>query len=133
MRSPSPFEAEAAVGPAPDGAGLEIERGRGAAVQRQLGGAGRRALLHRGEIEIAEAHGPLQLVGEATGQKDGGDMGLDVLDRFRSAIAGRVLQEGDGLGLILDDHRAPQLALGADQPSKPWSRATVLMPISSTA
>ena len=100
------LEAEAAVGPAPDGAGLEIERGRGAPVQRQLGGASGRSLLHRGEIEIAEAHGPLQLVGEASDQKDGGDMGLDALDRFGlSAIAGRVLQEGDGLGLIIDDHR----------------------------
>ena len=101
-----PIEAEAAAGPAPDGAGLEIEGGRGAPVQRQLGGASGRALLHRGEIEIAVAYGPLQLVGEATDKKDDGDMGLDALDRFGlSTIAGRILQEGEGLGLIIDDHR----------------------------
>ena len=100
------LEAEAAAGPAPDRAGLEIERGRGAPIQRQLGGAGRRPLLHRGEIEIAVAHGPLQLVGETADQEDGGDMGLDALDRFGfSAVARRILQEVDGLGLIPDDHR----------------------------
>jgi hypothetical protein len=98
-------EAEAAAGPAPDGAGLEIEGGRGAPVQRQLGGASGRSLLHRREIEIAVAYGPLQLVGEAADKKDSGDMGFDALDRFGlSAIAGRILQEGDGLRLIIDDH-----------------------------
>ncbi len=114
------FEAEAAAGPAPDGASLEIKGGRGAPVQHQLGGASGRALLHRGEIEIAVAHGPLQLVGEAAGKKDNGDMGLDALDGFGfSAIAGRILQEGDGLGLIIQDHRGPQSIARPISPRNP--------------
>ena len=54
----------------PDPPQVQIKRGRGAAVQRQLGGARRPPLLGVRKIEIGQPDRALQLVGVAASQKD---------------------------------------------------------------
>ncbi len=81
-------------------ADLEIERGCGPPVERQLGLAGRFAQRRRREIEIGELDRALQLIGAVSGKKHEGNMGLDDVDPLDpGAVGGRLAQKGDDLAL----------------------------------
>ncbi len=75
---------------------VEVEAGRGAAVQAQLLLAVEAARFQRGEVDEAEAYGLLDLVGEVTGQQHPGDVRLEELDRAHGMrIAARAPQQLD--------------------------------------
>ena len=101
---------QAAVGEAADRPDFEIELRRGAAVERQLGGAGGTPARHGGKIEIGIFDGALQLVGAISREKH--DRGMR-LDNFHRSRAGRI---GSGIAQKRDDivlciiHRQPAAA-----------------------
>ncbi|MNJ62024.1 hypothetical protein D3C77_578430 [compost metagenome] len=85
---------------------LQVQAGGHALVQAQFFFAEVLACRQRGEVEKAEVHRLLDLVGELAGENDPGDVCFDdpqVVDRMR--IEGRILQGGDqclahGLSLL---------------------------------
>ncbi len=75
---------------------LQVEIVGEALIQAQLFVAIEAALVQAGEIEKAEIHRLLDLVGVGTGQQDPGDVRLDDLEALhRVGVEGRVLQGGD--------------------------------------
>ncbi len=94
-------EGEPARRVAAERANLEIEFGRGATVERELGAAGRLAQRNGRVVEVGEADRALQLVGVIPGEEDERGMGLDAFHRSGIGTVGvRPRQEGDDLALI---------------------------------
>ena len=98
-RLAGPIEAQIAVGRPDDRLGGEIERRRGAAVERDLGLAGVPAQVRRRIVEIAVFDRALQLEGKIAGQEDDRGMGGDHLDALgRAPIAAGIGEKGDSVG-----------------------------------
>ena len=76
---------------------IEIQPGRGAPVQPQLVLARLTARSECGEVEEAERHGLLELVGVRTGQQHGRDVGLD---RAHSTVARKALLQTSSHPLV---------------------------------
>jgi hypothetical protein len=94
-RLPGPAHTRS-VGTVDDGNYAEIEPGRGAAVEPQLLFAEETTLLERAEIEEAEVHRLLDLVGVLAGEEYPRDMRFDQLDRSgRFRVAPSLAQSGD--------------------------------------
>jgi hypothetical protein len=88
----------------------EVPAGGGAAVEAQLLLAAAAPRLEGAEIEEAEAHRLLDLVGEIAREQHPGDVRLDLLDlRDRVGVAPRVGERGDDAlrvlhaGLLMPD------------------------------
>ena len=83
-------------------ADFEIEHGRGAPVQRQLGRAGLTAAPGGGKIEIGQLDRALQLVGPLAGQKNQRHMGFDNFDPLdRRPVGICAAEKGNRLALIV--------------------------------
>ena len=94
-------EGQPPVGIARDRPHIEIERGRGTAVEREFAPAIFFAQGRRRIIEIGKPCGAFQLVDALADQKDVGNMRVDPLDRDAGfAVTGRVGQKGDDFVLV---------------------------------
>ena len=102
-RLPASFagiQEQPSVGAAAECHHLPVERGRGAAVDRQFRQTGGVALVQRRIVQIGIAHRALQLQRPVAGQENQGGMGVDPLHR-QTAMAARIAQEGDRLLLSM--------------------------------
>ncbi len=106
------IEMQAALRGAAQRDDAEINLRRGAPVEDDLRLAGRPARRDLGEIDEAVPDGALEFVNQVPGQKDIGDMGLNMDHLTRPKPMGRRIgQHGDGVGLLVrrpgSRHRRP--------------------------
>jgi hypothetical protein len=96
------FEADPTVCGTGNRSDLDIEVGRRAAVERELGLAGDPALLLGRKVEMRKFYRAFKLVGAVAGEKDQRHMGLDDIDPLDCRlIRGRLAQKIDNIALIV--------------------------------